>query len=37
MSNQDTLKAIQRGYRLEKPNYTGTTNDNLDAIYKVSF
>ena len=36
MSNQDTLQAVQRGYRMEKPNYPGkTTPENLDAIYKV--
>ena len=38
MSNQDTLMAIQRGYRMEKPNYPGkTTPENLNAIYKVSY
>ena len=38
MSNQDTLQAVQRGYRMEKPNYPGnTTPENLDAIYNVRF
>ena len=38
MSNQVTLQAVQRGYRMEKPNYPGnTTPENLDAIYNVRF
>ena len=39
MNNQDTLREIQRGHRLEKPNYTGqdTTQQKLDGIYGVSF
>ena len=38
MSNQDTLQNVQRGYRMEKPNYPGnTTPENLDAIYNVIF
>ena len=37
MTNQDTLREIQRGYRLEKPNYPGqTTPQKLDGIYAVS-
>ncbi len=40
MSNQDTLMTIQRGYRLERPNYPGQTTENLeeelDGIYGVS-
>ena len=36
MNNQDTLQAVQRGYRMEKPNYPGnTTPENLEAIYNV--
>ena len=36
MSNKDTLLAVKRGDRLEKPNYPGTiTPEKLDAIYKV--
>ena len=38
MSNQETLQAVVRGYRMEKPNYPGqTTPENLNAIYKVSY
>ena len=39
MNNQDTLREIQRGHRLEKPNYTGqeTTQQKVDGIYGVSF
>ena len=37
MNNQDTLREIQRGHRLEKPNYPGeTTPQKLDGIYGVS-
>lgn len=37
MTNQDTLREIQRGYRLEKPNYPGqTTPQKLDGIYGVN-
>ena len=36
MNNQDTRNAVQRGYRMEKPNYSGkTTPENLEAIYNV--
>ena len=34
MTNQDTLREIQRGYRLEKPNYPGDVSpDKLNGIY----
>ena len=37
MNNQDTLREIQRGHRLEKPQYPGeTTPQKLDGIYGVS-
>ena len=37
MSNQEVLIAIQRGYRMEKPNYPGKTSpENMNAIYTVS-
>ena len=36
MTNQDTLREIQRGYRLEKPNYPGdVAPDKLNGIYGV--
>ena len=37
MTNQDTLREIQRGYRLEKPHYPGSdaTDDQLKGIYGV--
>ena len=36
MTNGDTLIAIHRGYRLEKPNYPGdVTTQELNAIYAV--
>ena len=37
MTNQDTLREIQRGYRLEKPHYPGSdaTNDQLKGVYGV--
>ena len=40
-TNQDTLREIQRGYRLEKPQYPGTsspefTQQKLNGIYGVS-
>ena len=44
MTNQDTLREIQRGYRLEKPNisnipkYPGdVTPDKLNGIYGVGY
>ena len=38
MNNQDTLQAVQSGYRMEKPNCTvKTTPENLEAIYKVMY
>ena len=37
MSNQEVLIAIQRGYRMEKPNYPGKTSpENMNAIYTVN-
>ena len=36
MTNQDTLREIQRGHRLEKPDYPGDVSPKkLNAIYKV--
>ena len=36
MTNQDTLREIQRGYRLEKPNYPlDVSPDKLNGIYGV--
>ena len=38
MNNQETLQAVQRGYRMEIPNYKGkTTPENLEAIYNVMY
>ena len=38
MTNQDTLREIQRGHRLEKPNYPGDVSpQKLNAIYGVRF
>ena len=38
MTNQDTLREIQRGYRLEKPNYQGEVSpDKLNGIYGVRY
>ena len=38
MTNQDTLREIMKGYRLEKPNYPGkdANEDQLNGIYGVS-
>ena len=39
MTNQDTLREIQRGYRLEKPNYPADAHpaspDKINGIYGV--
>ena len=36
MTHQDTLREIQRGHRLEKPNYPGDVSpQKLNAIYEV--
>ena len=36
MTNQDTLREIQRGHRLEKPHYPGDVSpQKLNAIYGV--
>ena len=38
MTNQDTLREIQRGYRLEKPHYSGEVSpDKLNGIYGVRY
>ena len=38
MTNQDTLREIQRGYRLEKPPYPGEVSpDKLNGIYGVRY
>ena len=38
MTNQDTLREIQRGYRLEQPNYPGkdASDEKLKGLYGVS-
>ena len=37
-TNQDILRRISKGYRLEKPNYPGkdANEDQLNGIYGVS-
>ena len=36
MTNRDTIREIQRGHRLEKPNYPGDVSpQKLNAIYGV--